>query len=336
MSLKIRLLLLFALVAHLNILNSQGKIKGITMVAPPRAFESDPTLPIKELGANYIKLVPYGFTPLGKTIVKFNMDRQWWGEKDIGVKESIRLAHANNIKVMLKPQIYIPGSWVGDLSFDTDQEWEEWENNYRDFIFSYLDIAIEYEVELFCVGTEYKKSVKERPQFWTNLVSEIRDSYCGELTYSANWDNFENISFWNQLDYIGISSYFPLSEEITPDVNKLVKAWKPIVSDLKAYSNEFDRQIIFTEYGYLSVDGCAGKTWELEKNVHSIPINEKAQSNSIEALFTTLWSEDFWAGGFLWKWFPEGMGHEGYPERDYTPQNKLSSSMIKNWFENND
>jgi len=336
MSLKIRLLLLFALVAHLNILNSQGKIKGITMVAPPRAFESDPTLPIKELGANYIKLVPYGFTPLGKTIVKFNMDRQWWGEKDIGVKESIRLAHANNIKVMLKPQIYIPGSWVGDLSFDTDQEWEEWENNYRDFIFSYLDIAIEYEVELFCVGTEYKKSVKERPQFWTNLVSEIRDSYCGELTYSANWDNFENISFWNQLDYIGISSYFPLSEEITPDVNKLVKAWKPIVSDLKAYSNEFDRQIIFTEYGYLSVDGCAGKTWELEKKVHSIPINEKAQSNSIEALFTTLWSEDFWAGGFLWKWFPEGMGHEGYPERDYTPQNKLSSSMIKNWFENND
>ena len=42
--------------------------------------------------------------------------------------------------------------------------------------------------------------------------------------------------------------------------------------------------------------------------------------------------EDFWAGGFLWKWFPDGMGHEGYPEKDYTPQDKPAELIIKKWF----
>ena len=117
-------------------------INGITAVATPRAFPSDPYPRLMETNANWICLVPYGFSRIDQTKIWYNSDRQWWGEKPEGVMENVRLAKKNGLKVFLKPQIYVPGSWPGDLDYKTDAEWEEWEAAYREFIMTYLDIAI--------------------------------------------------------------------------------------------------------------------------------------------------------------------------------------------------
>jgi hypothetical protein len=82
----------------------------------------------------------------------------------------------------------------------------------------------------------------------------------------------------------------------------------------------------------MSVDGCAGKGWEVEQKVKSLTINELAQANALDALYGTFWNEPWWVGGFLWKWFPEGEGHEGYIERDYTPQNKQAAAIVRKWY----
>jgi len=304
------------------------------MVAPPSCYKNCPMTPLQEISSDFIKVVPYAYTRQGNTNLVFNISRQWWGEKEEGVVETIRRAKEKGIGVMLKPQVYVPGSWIGDLDYKTESDWQEWETKYREYIFFFLDIAIKQEVEIFCIGTELKKSTAKRPQFWSKLISDIREEYCGMLTYSANWDNYQKIGFWKELDYIGVSSYFPLSDQKTPEVAKLVKAWKPIVTDMRKYSEKMDVPMLFTEYGYLSVDGCAGKTWELEKKVRSLNINEQAQANAFEALYQVFWKEDFWAGGFMWKWFPEGKGGEGYNARDYTPQDKQSLKVVKKWFEN--
>ena len=248
------------------------------------------------------------------------------------MKENIRLAKKNGLKVFMKPQIYVPGSWPGDITFKTEAEWVAWENAYRDFIMSYLDIAISNDVDMFCVGTEFKTSEKKRPHFWKQLISDMRCLYAGELTYSSNWDSFKEVPFWEDLDYIGISSYFPMSSDATPEASALSKKWKSNISTLRKFSAKKGKKMLFTEYGYLSVDGCAGKTWELEKVVRDLPINEKAQANSFNALYNALWNESFWAGGFIWKWFPHGQGHEGYVDRDYTPQDKEAEKVISNWF----
>lgn len=325
-------ILIFLLSGLSNSLYAQ-KLKGVTLVAPPNEFTTNPIIPLQDIGVDFIKVVPYGFTRKGQTNVTFNASMQWWGEKEEGVLETIKLAKKKNVGVMLKPQVYIPGGWVGELDFKTERDWQEWEANYREYIFHFVDIAVRENIEIFCIGTEFKKSVEERPEFWSQLIVDIRKEFCGKLTYSANWDNYKRIKFWKELDYIGVSSYFPLSEERTPSVESLVHAWKPIVKELRNYSNRMQVPILFTEYGYLSVDGCAGKTWELEKKVHSLDINEQAQANALEALYTAFWEEEFWAGGFMWKWFPEGKGHEGYIERDYTPQDKKSIKVMQTWFE---
>ena len=313
----------------------QDPIKGVTVVAPPKPMTRESLQQLIDIQAEWVAFVPYAFSKSGQPNVFFNNERQWWGEKSEGIDCSIVSAREVGLKIMLKPQVYIGGGWVGDVDFDDDSSWKKWEDSYRAYILEFVRIAVKHDVEMFCIGTEYNIAVKKRPNFWRNLIKEIKRSYKGQLIYSANWDNYQEVTFWNELDYIGISSYFPLSDAQNPTINLLYKEWKPIKKTLKSFAHKYNKKIIFTEYGYLSVDGCAGKTWELEKNIHSLTINNQAQCNAYDALWSSFAGEDFWGGGFLWKWFPDNMGHEGYFEKDYTPQQKPAELVLKKWFNNN-
>lgn len=312
--------------------NNANKIKGLSFVGTPRPYTIDPFPELLSVNPSHIAVIPYGYTIVGQPKVHFNSTRQWWGEKSEGVRKTIQMAHDEGLSVMLKPQVYVPGSWVGEMNFNSKSEWEEWEASYTKYIMEMVDIAVSEDVAIFCIGTEFKTSVTQRPLFWRNLIAKIRVSFCGQLTYSSNWDHYQNVPIWDDLDYIGVSTYFPLCEKQTPSVNELVEAWQPIKKDLKHFSLEQSKPILFTEFGYLSVDHCAHKTWELENNIRSLNVNETAQANAFQAIFEVFWSESFWAGGFLWKWFPNGEGHEGYPHKDYTPQDKKAEEVIQNWY----
>lgn len=308
-------------------------IKGMSFVAPPDPFPKNPIPPLTDIGVNWISIIPYGFTPQGQTKVHYNNSQwQWWGEKPEGVIETNRLAKVHGIKTMLKPQIYVPGDWPGGIKFESEEKWREWEDDYTKFIMDFVTIAINQKIDMICIGTEFKVSTMERNDYWVKLIENIRKIYAGKLTYAANWDEYQHIQFWGDLDYIGVDAYFPLVNEDTPSISALQAAWKDDKAKMKKISEQFDVPILFTEYGYLSVDGCAYNNWELEKNIDNLSINELAQANAIDAVLSTFWMESFWAGGFLWKWFPNLKGHEGYLEKDYTPQGKKSLETLKEWF----
>jgi len=315
-----------------SIYAQQQKIKGITMVAPKYEFTNNPLNEIAAVEANWVCLVPFAYMTNGQVDLSYGNLRQWWGETREGLLKSVRHAKEAGLNVMLKPQIYTHGHWIGDLDFDSDAAWTEWESQYRDFLMMMVGIAKQEDVDMICIGTEINHSVKKHEQFWRDLISDIRRDYDGLLTYSANWDSYKDVPVWDALDFIGISAYFPLSKTETPTQRELLKKWRPVVANLEQYSEKKNKPILFTEYGYLTVDGCADKAWELEKKVHELNINEQAQANAMDALFMANWNQKYWAGGFLWKWFPNMDGHEGYPEKDYTPQDKLSSSVLKRWY----
>jgi len=311
---------------------TQEKIDGLTFVAPPRAFEINPMPAITEVKAGWISLVPFGFTRKNGNTVIFNQERQWWGERPEGIKETIRLAKEADLKIMIKPQIWMQGNWIGDLKFENTEDWETWEKSYAEYILFMAKIAEEHTVELFCFGTELKIAIQERTPYWRSLIQEIRKIYSGKLTYSSNWDSYEEVPFWDDIDFIGISAYFPLVDTKTPQQEELQRRWSPVRKKLKKFSKRNNKQILFTEFGYMSLDGCAYKAWEIEKKVKETEINEIGQANALDALFQSFYNESYWAGGFLWKWFPNGEGHEGYPAKDYTPQGKLAETILKKWY----
>ncbi len=310
---------------------NQTKLSGITLVAPRDSFSNNPMIELKQINCQWIAVVPYSFTPANESRVYFGNNHQWWGETPRGSRQTIKLAKKEGIKVMLKPQLWMHNSWVGALDFESESEWLQWESDYKEYILTFAKIAEDEQVDLLCIGTEFKISVQKRTHFWIKLISEIREVYSGLITYCSNWDDFENIPIWNDVDVIGISAYFPLSDSATPSVEDLKKQWLPIKKRIRKLSEQTGKKILFTEYGYLSIDGCAGKTWELEKSRTSIPSNELAQSNALEALYESFCDEDYWIGGFLWKWYPHKI-REKFGKHDYTPQGKMSESTISKWF----
>jgi hypothetical protein len=310
--------------------NPVERLHGLNFVAPPKEFPQNPMPAVQAVAADWIAVIPYGYTMPKQNKVIYNVEKwQWWGETPKGVKRTIELAHEAKLNVMLKPQVYFPQSWSGNLDFDKEEDWQQWESDYTNYLMTFVKIAQEQNVKMLCIGTEFKVSVTKREAFWRKLIKEVKASYKGKLTYASNWDEFPTVPFWDELDYIGVNAYFPLINEKTPNVDNLIKVWKTPLENIKVTQQKFKKPVLFTEYGYLTVDGCAYNSWELEAKINELEINEQAQANAIDALWKAAAQYDWWAGGFLWKWFPNMQGHEGYPEKDYTPQGKKSAAVLK-------
>jgi hypothetical protein len=311
-----------------------NKMKGMSFVSPRNQFSEDPLVSLHSLGVDCIAVLPYAYFKKNEPKISSFSSGGWWGERPEGICQTMKHAHEKGIKVMLKPQLWTHDQWIGDLNFQNDKEWNAFEKNYTHFILNWAAIADSMEVDMFCIGTEIRHSTEQRPKYWRGLIKAVRKVFKGKLTYAPNWDDYDKVTFWDALDYIGVDAYFPLSVEKTPTVCDLKDAWKPIVETLEAYSKQWDKPILFTEYGYLSLDGCAGKTWELEKDRHSVEMNQQAQANAIQALLEVFAEEDWWAGGFQWKWYPNlpSTLEEGRHSRDYTPQGKLAEELLQKMF----
>lgn len=221
--------------SHEMVSYHETKINGMTLESPPTPIEASSFDPLKDLNVNYVCIVPYAFSPKIDPSVVFNHERQWWGERGDGVEELIKLARSRDLKVMLKPQVWMQSGWVGDFNLKSAADWELWEDSYRNYIVFYAEIAEAADIEIFCIGTEYKIVSSQRPNYWLDLIAEIRNIYSGRLTYAANWDEYENVSFWDKLDYIGINAYFPLSQKQHPERMELELAWQDISERIELF-----------------------------------------------------------------------------------------------------
>ena len=308
------------------------KINGVSLVASRDALTKKHIDPIVHLNANYAAVMPFGFIrDLGHPEVIFNSERQWFGETKLGVEQYIHALKKRHIKIMVKPQIWVwRGEFTGMIDMDTEEEWLQLENTYSSFILEYARVAQNTHIELFCIGTELETFVSKRPEFWNGLISKIRTIYKGKLTYASNWNEYKKTPFWNQLDYIGIDAYFPLSENQTPTVQDCKDGWKSYKDEIKSYARQFGKPILFTEFGYRSVDYSAKAPWE--SGMESGQVNLEAQRNATHALFDEFWNEEWFAGGFIWKWFHDHDRAGGETDNQFTPQNKPVEEMVKTYY----
>jgi hypothetical protein len=305
----------------------QEVINGVSVVALSRPSDHTWTEPIQQLNANWVTLMPFAFSQVGQPDIYFDRERQWWGETSEGVRVNIQQAHTAGFKVMLKPHVWLRGQWIGDFTLENEADWQIWEQNYRDYILNFAKIAEEEKVDLLCIGTEMRQIVRDRPAFWKSLIPDIRQAYNGKLTYCSNWDDYTEVPFWEQLDFVGISAYFPLSETAIPNADELIRQWQPIKTTLQDFSSKMDKPILFTEYGYRSIEQVAWRSWEVERL--KLNPNFEAQQIAYKALFDSFWAEPWFAGGFLWKWYPNHEKAGGMENSDWTPQNKTAEQVIR-------
>lgn len=305
------------------------KINGVSFVASRKSIDTTHTKPIVRVNANAAAIMPFGFLKdVNHPEIIYNRNRQWFGETNEGVKQYIETLRKDDINIMIKPQIWIRhGEFTGFLKMNSEADWKLLEKTYSHFILEYAKLAEDVNAEVFCIGTELETFITNRPNYWHQLIKDIKEIYTGQLTYAANWDEFWTTPFWAELDYIGIDAYFPVSSMKTPTLEDCLKGWKNHKPGLKAFSEKLDRPILFTEYGYRSVDYSGKEPWRYDRSMTSV--NFEAQNNTTQALFEAVWNEDWFAGGYLWKWFVEHNNVGGMEDNQFTPQNKPVEQIIK-------
>ena len=307
-------------------IQNKASINGVNFVGSRNEVGSEAFTPLQSINSKWVALVPFGFINEESTEVHYNVEWQWWGEKTEGIVQNAKDVRATNQKIMLKPQIWIRhGSFTGDFSPENEVDWLLFEKTYKAYILHFAEIAEQINAEIFCIGTEFKSFILNRPYFWDELITDTRDIYTGKLIYAANWDAYHLIPFWDKLDYIGVNAYFPLTNEKTPDVNILKKAWNPHKEALSNIAAQTNKSVIFTEYGYASRDYTTEKPWESWRGKTA---NMQAQENAYIAIFETFWDADWFKGGFLWKWYAHHNDAGGTEHAGYTPQNKPAQEII--------
>jgi hypothetical protein len=247
------------------------------------------------------------------------------------VKHAITTAHSLGLKVMLKPmidalereEIRSYPVWRGEI-----QPSDEWFASYSDFINFFAEFAEQNNVELFCVGCEYKATTAEKSQ-WEKVIQGVRERYTGPITYAADWTNYQDIEWWDSVDYVGIDAYFPLVLfNIDPTFEELKNAWSNYADEIETWLSTVNKPVIFTEIGYRSGDGTSmapSNYWT------DMPVDLQEQKDCYEAVFQTLWNRSWFYGFYWWTWIHDPT-KGGPSDTSHTPQNKPAQDTITYWY----
>jgi hypothetical protein len=284
---------------------------------------------LRALGVDSVALTPFGFQANpGDTTIRWVGTRvgHGIGETDEAIRAGAKQARAAGMRIMLKPHLWLrPPNWPGSIDMQSAADWDAWFASYRPFLLHYAALAEELHAETLCVGNELTKTVAHE-QAWRALIRNARAVYHGRLTYGANLDEVYAVPFWDALDAIGVSAYFPLSDERSPDVATLERGWKPLVAKLAALSAKTKRPILFTELGYPSRDFAAKEPW-VERGREP---NTALQAAAYEAFFRAVWPQRWFAGVYFWKW-------ESYAGHDdggvsYFIEKKPAAAIVRRYF----
>jgi len=255
---------------------------------------------LRDLGVEWIAIHPYAGVRADGTIRIFRgLDPDAPPEE---IVRPIREAHALGLKILIKPHLAYWGSpfaWRGDIGFEDPAAWERFWSGYSDWIVTLAKIG--READGFVVGTELARTLDQK-QRWVDLIHAVRQVSEAPLTYAANWDRYESVPFWSELDAIGVQAYFPLVDAETETTEATVRAgWLRWSQRLTAFSKAQERPVLFTELGYNHSPNTAREPWAGGPGDG----DEAVMALCTRIALETVEREDSIVGTFLWKWFPE-------------------------------
>ncbi|MFZ9888006.1 MAG: glycoside hydrolase family 113, partial [Myxococcota bacterium] len=160
-------------------------------------------------------------------------------------------------------------------------------------------------------------------EHWRRLIEGVRRGSSSRLYYSANWDHFEPIRFWDALDEVGVTAYFELTRsDDAPSSEQLRAAWRDPARALKALRERTGRPLIVTELGYPSIRSAARYPWD---ETRKAPLDLPLQAQLYDAACKALSAEKAIDGLYFWNWF----GFGGTDDGTYTPRGKPAAASMR-------
>jgi hypothetical protein len=250
--------------------------------------------------------------------------RPGYSPTDATVLRTLQQAKARKLRVSLLP--------IVRLTERSREEWRgrirpaagvgAWFAEYGAFLRKMARLAAAAHVERFGVGSELLSLEREEAE-WRSLIASVRDIYDGRLYYSANWDHFDPIRFWDALDEVGVTAYFELTRsEEPPRRAQLLTAWQRPQHDLMRLRARIGKPLIITELGYPSKTTAARYPWD---ETRAAPIDLPLQALLYEVFCDAFTDKRVLDGVYFWNWF----GFGGADDGEYTPRRKPAADVMR-------
>ena len=260
----------------------------------------------EKTGANLIALVPNGLQETPQSEEIFYTTEATVSDQEL--ISMIQYAHEIGLQVALKPTVNCKnGTWRAHINFfDKDvpcePKWSNWFAAYTAFQLHYARIAEETGCEIFLAGCEMVMS-ERRVSEWRKLIADIKKIYSGPVSYNTDKYQEDNVSFWDCVDIISSSGYYPLND------------WEQELDRIEKVVNKYQKPFFFAECGCMSTSGSSKvpNDWSIKGEV-----NLKEQADWYTAMFEACrkrpWVNGFCLWDWAWKQYPAGKAktHGGY------------------------
>jgi hypothetical protein len=288
---------------------------------------------IADMGANaLIVLTPMMQKHVTSNTIEFKPDKCATDAQLIAI---FQRARERGLHTTLLPIVLLenPGEkdWRGVIR---PTDWEQWWESYDAFVDRFVDVANGGNVDLLVIGSELNSTENEIER-WKTIATRVREAYQGQITYSANWDRYDKIKFWNLVDVMCVSSYFELERD-NPSAaeTEIAEAWAHERDELLRFAKRQNRPLLLSEVGYPSLPWASAHPWNYITPKGS-KADHEAQARCWRAFFRA-WVRAFddadglAAGFFGYCWSPYYSGDAW--DTGYGVKGKPAYEVLRNGF----
>lgn len=273
-------------------------------------------------GANAVVFVPF-MKQERPTSVNLRGSRAVTTEQ---LRAAVRHARRAGLKVMIKPQILIPGSWAGEVDHRTQYEWDAWFISYSQLVLDYARLAESEGAYAFVIGTELKRAASHVR--WPELIRQVRQVFHGEVTYAAhNIDSMRAFPYWHLLDAVSLTFYPSLGKEGSYDEMYAMASAK--AEELHATAAAFGKPLWVLEIGMPSARGASAHPWQWQ-GLDKERVDLRVQRDALDIWLKVL-DQPWVSAFFIWAWYSDDHAG-GSGDTDYTPQNKPAERVIAQYW----
>ncbi len=259
---------------------------------------------------------------------------------DRELAEVIQHAHIRGVKICLKPMINCrDGIWRARIDFpdddfsDKNHYWTMWFESYSAFMLHYAQLAEDTGCEMLCIGCELS-GTERKSDYWRKLITMIRTVYHGPLVYNTNHGREKMIDWWDAVDFIGTSAYYPINRCPGDTGNHMVEEWRKVAVKLRPICEHFNKKMIFMEIGCRSALGCAAMPWDFMHK--ELPVSEEEQADFYDSCLQVFHEVNWFAGVFWWDWSTiiYRTKEEAAANTGFDIHLKKAEEVLKHWYRN--
>lgn len=233
-------------------------------------------------------------------------------------------ANSMGFATVLVPHIYIAdGTWRGTIAFGDDDELrDEWWAAYTAFIEHAARLASATGTSVLSIGVELRalSALPDTNRRMRELAARVRRDYSGALTYNANWDEAEQVAFWEVVDYAGVNGYYPL----VPDPFRGAEA---TARRLTTLSQIAARPVLVLEVGYRSSPLSHVEPWQWPEEVDPL-VDNPSQARAWAAVLTHWLHAEGVRGLMVWVVPTDPDDPASEPAHGFNPLNKPAEQVI--------